>query len=96
MQIMTIFGHDVKGIIPDQTTVYAEFYQSLRSLLPQTKVKFCIYRGFGYSYSSMTSYFKMNDYCKFYAKSFIVMTDIMGIIGAAGLCCILPLKYFII
>ena len=37
-------------------------------------VKFCVYCGYGggYSYSNMTYYFKMNNYCKFYGKTFIV------------------------
>ena len=43
-------------------------------------VKFCVYRGFGggYSYSNMTNYFKLINYCKFYCKTFIVKTAIMG------------------
>ena len=51
------------GITPDQTTV-----------------KFWVYRGFGgcYSYSNMTNYFKMNNYCKFYCMTFIVTTAIMS------------------
>ena len=67
------------GITPDQTTVYVEFYHGLR-LLPQTMVKLCVYHslGGGYSYSNMTNYFKMNNYCKFYCKTFIVTTAIMS------------------
>ena len=43
-------------------------------------VKFCVYHGLGggYSYSNMTNYFKMHNYCKFYCKMFIVTTDIMS------------------
>ena len=43
-------------------------------------VKFCVYRGLGgrYSYSNMINYFKMNNYCKFYCKTFIVTTAIMS------------------
>ena len=43
-------------------------------------LEFCIYRGLvrGYSYSNMTNYFKMNNYCKFYCKRFIVTTAIMN------------------
>ena len=43
-------------------------------------VKFCVYRGLGgsYSYSNMTNYFKLNNYCKFYCKTFIVMAAIMS------------------
>ena len=48
--------------------------------MPQTIVKFCVYRGLGgdYSYSNMTNYFKMNNYSKFYCKTFIVTTAIMS------------------
>ena len=65
------------GITPNQTMVYAEFYHGL---LPETMVKFCVYRGLGggYSYSNMTNYFKMHNYCKFYCKMFIVTTAIMS------------------
>ena len=43
-------------------------------------VKFCVYHGLGggYSYSNMTDYFKMNNYCKFYCKMFIVTTATMS------------------
>ena len=43
-------------------------------------VKFCVYRGLGsgYSYTNMTNFFKMNNYCIFYCKTFIVTTAIMG------------------
>ena len=62
--------------------VYAEFYHdlSLGGLLPQIMVKFCLYHGVGggYSYSNMTNNFKMNNYCKFYCKTFIVTRDIMS------------------
>ena len=54
--------------------------RTLRDLLPQTMVKLCVYHGLGggYSYSNMTNYFKMNNYCIFYCKTLIVMTAIMG------------------
>ena len=32
----------------------------------------------GYSYSNVTNYFKMNNYCKFYGKTFIVTRAIMN------------------
>ena len=43
-------------------------------------VKFYVYCGFGggYSYSNMTNYFKMNNHCKFYGITFIVMAAIMS------------------
>ena len=43
-------------------------------------VKFCVYHGFGgdYSDSNMTNYFKMNNYCKYYGNTFIVMTTIVS------------------
>ena len=78
------------GITPKHTMVYAEFYhglpgykprrQSLRGVWPQTAVKFCVYNGLGgdYSYSNMTNYFKMNNYCKFHGDTVIVMTAIMS------------------
>ena len=31
-----------------------------------------------YSYSNMTNYFKLNNYCKFYSKTVIVDTAIMS------------------
>ena len=60
--------------------IYAEFYHGLRGLMLQTMLKFCVYRGFGggYFYSNMTNYFKMNNYAKFYCKTFIAMTAIMS------------------
>ena len=81
------------GITPSQTKLCAEFYHGL---LHQTILKFCVYCGLGggYSYSNMANYFKLNKYCKFYCKRFIV---IMGDNREfTGLCCILPVKYFIV
>ena len=42
-------------------------------------VKFCVYHCFGgcYSYSNLTNYFKMNNYCKFYGKTVIFTTAVM-------------------
>ena len=44
-------------------------------------VKLCVCPGFGgvYSYSNMTNYFKMKNYCKFCSKTFVtraIMSDI--------------------
>ena len=43
-------------------------------------VKFCVYPGFGggYSYSNVNNYFKVNNYCKFCGKTFIVTIAIMS------------------
>ena len=59
-------------------------------------IKFYVYYAFGegYSYSNMINYFKMNNYCKIYGKTFIVMRAIMS--DSRELQGILPLKYFVV
>ena len=46
----------------------------------QNFILVCVYHGLvrGYSYSNMINYFKMNNYCEFYGKVFIVTTAIMS------------------